>query len=99
MEEVLHIAICDDVPEQLSLFQAYAKAWAGSKKLPAEFLSCRNADQFFFHWEEKRNIDILLLDIEMPGMSGIDMAKKLRELGDEVQIIFVTGVSDYVFEG
>lgn len=99
MEEVLHVAICDDVPEQLSLFQAYAKAWAGSKKLPAEFLVCRNADQFFFHWEEKKNTDILLLDIEMPGMSGIDMAKKLRTLGDDVQIIFVTGVPDYVFEG
>lgn len=34
--------------------------------------------------------DIMVLDIEMPGMSGLDVAWKLRSLGIEVKLIFLT---------
>jgi EAL domain-containing protein (putative c-di-GMP-specific phosphodiesterase class I)/ActR/RegA family two-component response regulator len=35
--------------------------------------------------------DVILSDVSMPGMSGIEMLRKLRELGQEVPVIFVTG--------
>ena len=35
----------------------------------------------------------------MPGMDGLSLARRLRAKGEKVQIIFVTGLTDYVLEG
>lgn len=42
--------------------------------------------------------DIIFLDIDMPGISGIETAEKLRELGAESEIIFLTSHIEYVYE-
>lgn len=42
--------------------------------------------------------DLLFLDFELPDMSGMDIAKKLREDKKETTIIFVTAYADYVYE-
>lgn len=47
----------------------------------------------------KNETDILFLDIEMPGIGGMDTARALRSAGDKVLIIFVTAYPDYVFQG
>lgn len=47
--------------------------------------------------EEAEFPDILLLDILMPGMSGMDAARTLRERGCEATIIFISGDDQYVF--
>ena len=43
-------------------------------------------------------IDIAFLDIEMPGMSGMKLAKKLKEINPKVNIIFVTAFDNYGLE-
>lgn len=43
--------------------------------------------------------DIVFLDIEMPGMDGISLAKKLRELSEDVYIVFLTGHVEYAIKG
>ncbi len=58
-----------------------------------------SADAFLFAWEERKNTDILLLDIEMPGTDGLALAKKLRQMGNPVSIIFVTGNPDFALDG
>ena len=42
--------------------------------------------------------DILLLDIKMPGISGMEVAKRFRERADKTVIIFITGEEQYVFD-
>ncbi|MDR1328418.1 MAG: LytTR family DNA-binding domain-containing protein [Oscillospiraceae bacterium] len=42
---------------------------------------------------------ILLLDIQMPDMDGMTLAKRLREAGDKTQIVFITGFADWILEG
>ena len=37
--------------------------------------------------------------MEMPGLSGIETARALREMGSEAVIVFVTGYSEYAIEG
>ena len=43
---------------------------------------------------QKDNPDLILLDITMPKMDGITMSKKLKELGMDMPIIFLTNMSD-----
>ena len=44
------------------------------------------------------NIDVAFLDIEMPVMTGLELAKRLNRLVPDIKIIFVTGFKDYAFE-
>lgn len=96
---MLYITLCDDEPVQLSLLENYVKEWGQGRRHEMDIRLCSSAEQFLFHWEEKQEIDILLLDISMPGMDGISLAHKLRKRGDHVQIVFVTGLADYALEG
>lgn len=96
---MLHFIICDDEAASLSWQAALVREWAADRKCETELTLCRSAEQFLFRWEEKKEADIMLLDIDMPGMDGVSLARRLREEGDAVQIIFVTGLVDYVLEG
>ena len=49
--------------------------------------------------EGKEFFDLLLLDIQMEGMTGIELAWKLREREDRVSIIFITGYEEYLKDG
>lgn len=43
--------------------------------------------------------DLVFLDIEMPAMDGLLLAKKLREISEEVLLIFMTGHIEYALNG
>ncbi len=45
------------------------------------------------------SLDILFLDIEMPGINGVETAKLIRQTNNHAVIIFVTSYPDYVFQG
>ena len=48
---------------------------------------------------EPEAFDLLLLDIQMEGMTGMELAHVLRERGNQVSILFLTGCADYALEG
>lgn len=96
---MLHLMICDDEPTQTDLLELYVREWAAVAGAELCVDTCRNADQFFFLWDEKKDIDILLLDIDMPGMDGLSLARTLRRNGVGLQILFITGLSEYALEG
>lgn len=47
----------------------------------------------------KPDYDVILMDIEMPHMSGLEVAQKLREVDEDVCLIFVTYMAKYAIEG
>lgn len=53
----------------------------------------RSADEFFRAADETRS-GCLVLDIRMPGMSGLELQERLRERGSSLPIIFITGHAD-----
>ena len=66
-------------------------------KPDAEIYSFNDPKEAFKKAKEV-NIDVACLDIEMGAVSGIDLAKKLKELNPKIDIIFVTGYTEYAFE-
>ena len=49
-------------------------------------------------YARNNTVDFALLDIEMPQMNGIELARRLREIKRDMIIIFVSGYSDYVLD-
>ena len=47
---------------------------------------------------EKSGCDVAFLDIHMRGMTGVEVAKRLKEINPKMNIIFVTGFSEYKSE-
>ena len=69
------------------------------KALPqgTEILSYSNPVQALEENKEQ-NVDIAFLDIEMPVLSGVQLAKKLKTINPKINIIFVTAYIDYALE-
>lgn len=93
------IAICDDSGTDRQFVLNMVRAWASSAGHTVHIDDFPSAESFLFRYAEESDYDILLLDIEMGAMDGVTMAKELRKSNDTVQIIFITGYSDYISEG
>lgn len=94
-----NIAICDDSSADRQYIADIVNRWA-ERSGKAVFLTMfPSAENFMFRYRDRSDYDILLLDIEMGRMDGVSMAKELRMVDDAVQIIFITGYSDYISEG
>lgn len=95
----LKIAICDDNKTDSQFVLELLKSWAKEKNILIHTEEFQSAENFLFHYAEDKTYDILLLDIEMGEMDGVTMARQLRRENDTVQIVFITGYSDYIAEG
>ncbi len=93
------IAICDDSDADRQYVLNMVRAWAAAAGHLVHTDAFASAESFLFHYAQESDYDILLLDIEMGAMDGVTMAKQLRKSNDTVQIIFITGYSDYISEG
>ena len=93
------IAICDDFEQDAKYIASAVNKWAEKERILLDVEVFPSADSFLFHYADHKDFDIMLLDIEMPSMSGIELAKKIRLENDAVQIIFITGYIDYISEG
>ncbi len=95
----LRIGICDDDAAQVTLTQELTAQWAQDGGHDAKIKTYKNAESLLFDFEGESDFDILLLDIEMGDMDGVTLAKNIRKKSETVQIIFITGYSDYISEG
>ncbi|MDY6430495.1 MAG: response regulator [Bacilli bacterium] len=87
------ILLVDD--EELQLLRLVNSC---KKVLPdAELVSFSNPVKAFEEAKENK-IDVAFLDIEMPGLNGIQLAKKLKKLNPLTKIIFVTAYNEYALE-
>lgn len=94
-----HIAICDDRDEDARHVRELTEAWARSRGEALQIECFPSAESFLFRYDEDQSFDLLLLDVEMGGMDGVTMARHVRRGNEAVQIVFITGYSDYIAEG
>lgn len=93
------IAICDDSDADREYVTGLVDQWAASAGHAVQTRAFVSAENFLFHYAEKNDIDILLLDIEMGTMDGVALAKCIRKENELVQIVFITGFPDFIAEG
>lgn len=93
------VAICDDCAKDVEFVQGILRKWATDRQVDIQIECFPSAESFLFRYAEDKAWDILLLDIEMGSMDGVTMAKRVRQDNEIVQIVFITGYSDYIAEG
>lgn len=91
--------ICDDEEIQRELLTTFIRDYASLHDLSIEIIEYKDANNLWWDLQNGIVADLIFLDIMMTDMTGIELAKKMREAGYFHQICFVTGVKEFVFEG
>lgn len=95
----MRIALCDD---EISLAQSYAgiiRKWSQKTGYPCEISTFSSSRNLLFEFQDGYCFDLLLLDIEMPEMNGMELARTIRQIDRRVMIVFLTNYDNFVFEG
>ncbi len=92
------ISLCDDDSKQVAYLRELLARWSADKPFAIHINEYESAEEFLFDYPDNP-CSLLLLDIEMRGINGMELAKKLREKNDMLPIIFITGYSEYISDG
>lgn len=94
-----HVYLCDDSSAILSTMEEQLREIAERHFLAIQISAYESGEQLLFHWEEgSSDPDVIFLDIMMPGVNGLETAKKLRSGGCRAELVFLTANPEYVFE-
>lgn len=94
----MDIAIVEDESAHSSLLRQHILAWAELRNKTIHIFLYENAASFLFSLEDGTP-DAVFADIQMPGMNGMEMIRKLRETDGEIPVVFTSGLSEYLREG
>lgn len=95
--EKIRIAICDDEKKAVSIISASVKAIFAENKMDViveEFLSPVK----FLEMLDVREYELVLLDICMPELDGVELGKKISKLGKHHSIIFISSRMDRMYD-
>ena len=95
----MRIAYCEDEPAQRSRMEMLLRTFAERKRLPLTVEAFSDSAAFLFQYPGSYPFDLIFLDIDLGGMDGMALARKIRETDSEVPILFLTNHKEYVFEG
>ncbi|MBR6322685.1 MAG: response regulator transcription factor [Lachnospiraceae bacterium] len=99
MNDFMKIALVDDSETDRAYLEKLVKESCEKTGEAVRIRSFPSAEAFLFDYEEEKDYALLLLDVEMGKMDGVTLAKKIRAGNPAVQIVFVTGYSDYIADG
>jgi DNA-binding LytR/AlgR family response regulator len=96
---MLHVAVCDDCETQLEIILAllnrYQAERPGIEMKPYSFISGKKVLESI---SRGNTFDLLLFDILMPDLDGIELAKEIRKQDQDVKLIFLTASEDHALE-
>ena len=96
---MLKIALCDDEPGQRSLTGGLLREYMEQRpSLAARLTVVSSGEELLEQAEAEGGFDLYVLDVIMPELSGIDVGVKLRELGSDAPIIYLTTSPDYAVD-
>jgi len=94
---VIRIGIVEDDPASAALLVDYLRRYESEHG--EQFTVRRFADGEEVVAAYRPDFDILLLDVEMPGLDGFSAAEQIRQVDPEVVLIFITNMTQYAIKG
>lgn len=94
---MINIALVEDEDSAAKVMLGYLNRFTSDKGV--KFNTVRFSDAVGFLANYNSNFDIVLMDIEMPDLSGMEAARKLREIDKTVILIFVTNMAQFAVKG
>ncbi len=94
----MNIAIIEDDLIQSEALAQMVRDWLAAEAPTGSVRVFKDAESFrFAHAAEA--FDLLLVDIHLPGASGMEMVEDLRSKGYQTAVVFITGEKEFVFQG
>lgn len=96
---IYKLAVCDDNEADVKYITSLVGTWVKASNIAFTIDTFPSAEAFLFRYEEDKSYNILLLDVEMGSMNGVELAKAIRKANKETQIIFISGYMEYIIDG
>ena len=94
---MLRVAIVEDSPKELEHLRECLDRYAEERKTAFEMVTFGDAADFLEHY--RANYDMVFMDIELPGINGMEAAHRLRQIDQQVILIFVTNMAQFAVKG
>lgn len=94
---MIKIAIVEDDSQYIDTLKEYIARFMRENSVSIDLKIFTDGKQIVFDYEPL--YDIILMDIEMPGLDGMSAAEKIRETDRDVIIIFITNMAQYAIKG
>ena len=88
----MKILICDDEYTNLEILKKYITEYTAAHCIKADIYATASSKDVF---ESSTSYDLAFLDIQMPDIDGISVAKELKNRNQKVVIFFVTAFDEY----
>ena len=97
---MIKIAICDDDIKLLKHMEQLVTEFISSSvdSYQCKYKAFNNGNDFLEEIEQGEHYNIVLLDILMPSINGIQLASELRKSNDDSKIIFITSTPEYAID-
>lgn len=94
---MIQIAVCDDEDIYLQKIFEYMKKFFSKNKIESNISLYKNGNMLIKSCM-RNHFDIVMLDIDMPEINGIDTAEQIRKLNGNMLLVFITNMEHLVFE-
>lgn len=95
----MRIAYCDDEPIQGIFLKNVVARWESQNNVSCAITIYGSAEEMLFENPDTFPFDIIILDIELDRMNGIELARAIRTVDQNVLIAFLSNSREYVFQG
>lgn len=96
---MLKIALCEDVPEFLSSEKRIITEYLRSKGVLFNIDEFISAEELLADHNRIMSYSLIIMDVELGGIDGIDAAREIRQINDKVEIAFLSAHMNYSTEG
>ena len=93
----MKFAIVDDEKKAADIIEKYVNMYAVENHYEIQTETFHNPHEFLEQY--RGEYDLVFLDVEMPGLNGIETAKELRRMDGNVVLMFITNMAQYAIRG
>lgn len=94
---MIKVAICEDDSFYIEKEKRLIESYLCNHEIGSEIVTFTSSEELIKTYAN--SFDIIFLDVELPGMNGIEAAKWLRDKGTKSFIIFISAYTEYLSEG